>query len=124
MKMKQIIILLFGVLLLSGCSNQSAGPGNNQGHEHSMKHDADQKHQEEISAVGMKGEANIGAAEQVAASSRDKNDENDIVACPVMGTKIKISKAYDKTVYKGKTYYFCCSECKPEFLKNPEKFAR
>jgi YHS domain-containing protein len=25
-------------------------------------------------------------------------------------------------VYKDKTYAFCCSECIPEFKKNPEKF--
>ena len=43
--------------------------------------------------------------------------------CPVMGTKIPdISKAAGKSVYKGKTYYFCCPSCKPKFDKNPEKY--
>ena len=27
-----------------------------------------------------------------------------------------------KSVYKGKTYYFCCPGCKPQFDKNPEKY--
>jgi len=47
-------------------------------------------------------------------------------ACPVMGTKIPdVSKAPGgKTVYKGKTYYFCCPACKPMFLKNPEKYIK
>jgi YHS domain-containing protein len=49
---------------------------------------------------------------------------NETVVCPVEGTKIKQSKAYDSTVYKGKTYYFCCAACKPEFLKNPDKYAK
>jgi YHS domain-containing protein len=26
------------------------------------------------------------------------------------------------TEYKGKKVYFCCSGCKPEFEKNPEKY--
>jgi Cu+-exporting ATPase len=43
--------------------------------------------------------------------------------CPVMGNKIPdITKAAGKSVYKGKTYYFCCAGCKPEFDKNPEKY--
>lgn len=42
--------------------------------------------------------------------------------CPVMGTKIPdVSKAVGKSVYKGKTYYFCCKGCKPAFDKNPAK---
>ena len=46
--------------------------------------------------------------------------------CPVMGTKIPdVSKAGGgKSVYKGKTYYFCCPGCKPMFDKNPEKYIK
>lgn len=46
--------------------------------------------------------------------------------CPVMGTKIPdASKAGGgKSVYKGKTYYFCCPGCKPVFDKNPEKYIK
>lgn len=46
----------------------------------------------------------------------------EMVTCPVMGTKIKKSDAADSYVYKGKTYYFCCSGCKPKFVENPEKY--
>jgi YHS domain-containing protein len=43
--------------------------------------------------------------------------------CPVMGNKIAdVSKAVGKSVYKGKTYYFCCPSCKPAFDKDPEKY--
>lgn len=46
--------------------------------------------------------------------------------CPVMGTKIPdVKKAPGgKSVYKGKTYYFCCPACKPMFEKNPEKYIK
>jgi YHS domain-containing protein len=39
--------------------------------------------------------------------------------CPVMGGAI------DKNVfveYQGKKVYFCCTQCKGEFEKNPEKY--
>jgi YHS domain-containing protein len=29
-----------------------------------------------------------------------------------------------KTVYKGKTYYFCAPGCKIAFEENPEKYLR
>ncbi len=42
--------------------------------------------------------------------------------CPVTGNKIaSAAKAYNHETYKGKTYYFCCPECKPAFDKNPSK---
>jgi len=45
--------------------------------------------------------------------------------CPVMGTKIPdVTKAAGKSVYKGKTYYFCCAMCKPKFDANPAKYVK
>lgn len=45
--------------------------------------------------------------------------------CPVMSSKIPdVTKAAEKSVYKGKTYYFCCGGCKPEFDRNPAKYVR
>ena len=45
--------------------------------------------------------------------------------CVVTGETIKSEKdAVGKSVYQGKTYYFCCSACKPEFDKNPAKYAK
>ena len=29
-----------------------------------------------------------------------------------------------KSVYQGKTYYFCCAACKPMFDKNPAKYVK
>lgn len=46
--------------------------------------------------------------------------------CPVMGTKITdVTKAPGgKSVYKGKTYYFCCAGCKTAFDKNPARYIK
>ncbi len=43
--------------------------------------------------------------------------------CPVTGDKIaSVKAAVGHSKFKGKTYYFCCPECKPRFDKNPQKF--
>jgi YHS domain-containing protein len=45
--------------------------------------------------------------------------------CPVTGTKIASTKdAVGHSMYKGKTYYFCCAGCKPKFDKDPAKFVK
>ena len=42
-----------------------------------------------------------------------------VLICPVTGAKIASAKvAVGHETYKGKTYYFCCPECKPRFDKN------
>ena len=47
-----------------------------------------------------------------------------LVTCPVTGNKIDPAKAYARTTYKGKNYYFCCAGCPEEFKKNPGKYAK
>ena len=45
--------------------------------------------------------------------------------CPVMKSKIPdVKKASGKSIYKGKTYYFCCGMCKPQFDSNPAKYVK
>ena len=46
------------------------------------------------------------------------------VVCAVTGEAIPDVKTAGKSVYKGKTYYFCCAGCKPMFDKNPAKYAK
>lgn len=46
------------------------------------------------------------------------------IFCPVMGGKVADLKHAKKSVYKGKTYYFCCPGCKTNFDKNPAKYVR
>ena len=44
------------------------------------------------------------------------------LVCPVSGDKIaSVKAAVGHSTYKGKTYYFCCPDCKPKFDKNPGK---
>ncbi len=45
------------------------------------------------------------------------------LVCPVMGNPIpSVEKAAGKSVYNGKTYYFCCTGCKPKFDKDPAAY--
>lgn len=52
-----------------------------------------------------------------------KNAE-EIVTCPVSGEKVKKSQAAGSYEYNGKTYYFCCPNCKEKFMKDPEKYVK
>jgi YHS domain-containing protein len=90
MKMKQRIVAAVAVSLLAGAA--FAGQGKDMAGMPGM------------SKGSMKTPATKAAAPLV---------------CPVTGTKIaSAAKAYNKEAYKGKTYYFCCPECKPRFDKN------
>lgn len=47
------------------------------------------------------------------------------LVCPVTKEKIaSVKEAAGSSVYKGKTYYFCCAGCKPMFDKNPAKYVQ
>jgi len=46
------------------------------------------------------------------------------VKCPVMGGTVADIKTAPKSTYKGETYYFCCPGCKPQFDKDPAKYAK
>jgi len=42
--------------------------------------------------------------------------------CPVMKNDFKVTANSTYSIYKGKTYVFCCPGCKPTFEANPEKY--
>lgn len=42
---------------------------------------------------------------------------------PVCGMDINEEEAAAKAKYEGKTYYFCSTDCKREFLDTPELYA-
>lgn len=44
------------------------------------------------------------------------------VRCPVTGDVVTDPSTALKSVYKGRTYYFCCPACKPKFDADPEKY--
>lgn len=62
-------------------------------------------------------------AAAVIESKMDGNPE-DIVYCPVMGTKMKKKNAYAVYEHKGKKYYLCCGMCVVPFTTEPEKYLK
>lgn len=42
---------------------------------------------------------------------------------PVCGMKVETNSPYH-TEYKGQTYHFCSSDCKDEFMENPERYTK
>jgi YHS domain-containing protein len=44
--------------------------------------------------------------------------------CPVMKAEFTVKKDTVYSVYKGKTYVFCCPGCKPKFDADPEKYIK
>lgn len=47
----------------------------------------------------------------------------DTLICPVSGEELKIETAV-RVVYNGKVYYVGCENCKAQFLKDPETYAK
>jgi P-type Cu+ transporter len=45
-----------------------------------------------------------------------------MVKDPVCGMSVDPKTAAGTSVYQGQTYYFCSTDCKAEFDKNPQKF--
>ena len=43
--------------------------------------------------------------------------------CPVSGDVFKVGEDTEFATYEGRVYAFCCDECKPDFIKNPKKYA-
>jgi YHS domain-containing protein len=66
----------------------------------------------------------VGSALYINGVFSSTSPVEDMVECPVMGRRIYPSKAYSKTEYKGKTYYFCCASCPGAFEKDPEKYVK
>lgn len=76
-------------------------------------------------ALSVLAAAAVVACQGCSKSKQDAPKKTVSAVCPVMGTNIPdVSKAAGKSVYKGRTYYFCCPSCKPEFDKNPEKYVK
>jgi Cu(I)/Ag(I) efflux system membrane fusion protein/cobalt-zinc-cadmium efflux system membrane fusion protein len=42
--------------------------------------------------------------------------------CPVMQNEFTVHEGTESTVYKGKTYVYCCPGCKKMFEEDPEKY--
>lgn len=44
------------------------------------------------------------------------------VRCPVSGEVLTDLKKAPRHTYQGKTYYFCCNNCRAKFQKEPQKY--
>lgn len=42
--------------------------------------------------------------------------------CPVCGMKVDDLKAAEHSTFQGKTYYFCCADCKSKFDTSPLQY--
>jgi YHS domain-containing protein len=45
-------------------------------------------------------------------------------SCAVSKERFTVTAKTQSTVFQGKTYVFCCADCKPDFEKNPAKYAQ
>src|SRR5256885_13522493 len=43
--------------------------------------------------------------------------------CPVSGDVFRVGPDTEFATYKGRVYAFCCPDCKPDFDKDPAKYA-
>ena len=57
-----------------------------------------------------------------AAETKPADKKAEKIWCPYMDISVKKARA-PKSSFKGKTYYFCCDDCKVMFDKNPPKQA-
>ena len=64
----------------------------------------------------------------VAASARQQGRHAECLVCKENADLACVDLTVDKdtphTDYNGKTYYFCSDECKRDFAKHPEKYAK
>ena len=67
---------------------------------------------------GKKAEGKACCADSKAQVAADEK-----LVCPVSGEELKLETAV-RVVYNGKVYYVGCENCKAQFLKDPETYAK
>lgn len=58
----------------------------------------------------------------LASMGQAQTKPSDKVVCPVSGETILKSEAKGSYEFEGKTYYFCCADCKDKFVKDPQAY--
>ena len=77
-----------------------------------------------VSPAYAHGNHDHTSAHADAPRSFDKQPPNGPWAkCAVSGDVFQIADGTDFAQYNGRVYAFCCPDCKPDFLKNPERYA-
>jgi YHS domain-containing protein len=67
--------------------------------------------------------AKKGEHKEAPASFAARPPDGTWAKCAVSGDVFQISKDTEFSTYAGRTYAFCCAECKPDFDKDPAKYA-
>ena len=92
------VFISMSLILLNGCKKSAPEPNNTSSDMSSMNN--------------MEGMQNM--------PTKTVTADNGQSVCPVMeGNPIDPNVFVE---YQGKKVYFCCNDCKAEFLKNPEKY--
>lgn len=91
-----------------------------------------------LAAIALSSLAPLGACSKKeqgmthAPAAKASNLSSSFVGAPPVGTKAKCAVTGEEftiaadtatATYNGRTYVFCCADCKPSFDKNPEKYA-
>ncbi len=87
-----------------------------------------------VASVGCARSATSSSAKAAPApvAANTSSEENSVpllpvgtpTHCPVTGEAFTVKANTVQLVHNGKRYAFCCSDCKPDFLANPTKFAK
>ena len=89
-------IITFSLVLLVACNSQNSG-----------------NKKEPVSQTASKDSITVSTA--ISDSLKVDNKKDPICGMPVKGN------INDTTLYQGKLYGFCSTECKEDFLKNPKE---
>ena len=122
--MKFIYSILFcGVLLWGGCAPQEE---KNKMTDDGLTAPAQVSPETESSmeSSALKEEEALTASDRVVMRRARPDEIGQSAFCPVMKTHFEVKSVTEVADYKGKSYYFCCAMCPPEFEKNPQKYAQ
>jgi YHS domain-containing protein len=64
------------------------------------------------------------ADSKVPASFASKPAPGTKARCPVSNEEFTVKANTATATFNGRVYAFCCADCKPDFEKNPAKYAR
>ena len=78
-----------------------------------------------VLAHGKHGHHSKGAASADAApvSFEKQPAPGTWARCPVSGEVFRVEKDSEFAAYDGRVYAFCCPDCKPDFEKDPARYA-
>ncbi|MBI3944738.1 MAG: YHS domain-containing protein [Armatimonadetes bacterium] len=72
-------------------------------------------------ALGLAAAAAVAAGTHRHGGGEQKEGKPALV-CPVMKSPVSADGSGGKSVFRGRTYYFCCPGCKQPFEKDPHAY--